>query len=104
MVKISPDKLPPQNLDAEKSVLGSIIIDKDSINKVVDFLNSEDFYTPSHQIIYANALNLFEKREPIDLLSLSNRLAEMGQLNEAGGVTYLTSLTNSVPTSSHIST
>lgn len=104
MQKISPDKLPPQNLDAEKSVLGSILIDKDSLNKVADFLNAEDFYNPSHQIIYATALNLFEKREPIDLLSLSNRLEEMGRLNEIGGVTYLTSLTASVPTSSHIAT
>src|SRR3989338_177273 len=104
MQKISPNQLPPQSIDAEKSVLGSIIIDKDSLHKVVDFLNPEDFYHPSHQIIYATAVNLFEKREPIDLLSLSNRLAEMGQPNEAGGGTYLTSLTNSVPTSSHIST
>src|SRR3989344_1990081 len=104
MQKISPDKLPPQSLDAEKSILGSIIIDKDAINKVVDFLNPEDFYGPSHQTIYATALNLFEKREPIDLLSLSNRLEETGRLNEIGGVSYLTSLTSSVPTSSHIAT
>jgi len=104
MLKISSEQLPPQNIDAEKSVLGSIIIDKDSINKVVDFLAPEDFYHPSHQIIYATAINLFEKRDPIDLLSLSNRLGEMGRLDEIGGITYLTSLTNSVPTSSHIST
>lgn len=104
MQKVPTDKLPPQNIDAEKSVLGSILIDKDSINKVVDFLNPEDFYHPSHQIIYATALNLFEKREPIDLLSLSNRLEEMGQLQETGGVSYLTSLTGSVPTASHIGT
>lgn len=101
---IAQDKLPPQNIDAEKSVLGSILIDKDSINKVVDFLNPEDFYNPPHQIIYATALNLFERREPIDLLSLSNRLEELGQLEEAGGVSYLTSLTNTVPTASHIGT
>src|SRR3989344_5731323 len=104
MEKISPDKLPPQSIDAEKSVLGSIIIDKDSLHKVVDFLSPEDFYHPSHQIIYATAVNLFEKREPIDMLSLSNRLEEMGQLAEVGGVSYLTTLANSVPTSSHIST
>lgn len=104
MQKISPNKLPPQNIDAEKSVLGSILIDKDSVNKVVDFLNPEDFYHPSHQIIYATAVNLFEKHEPIDLLSLSNRLGETGRLDEIGGISYLTSLTNSVPTSSHIAT
>src|SRR3989344_1878146 len=104
MQKISPNQLPPQGLDAEKSVLGSIIIDKDSLHKVVDFLNPEDFYHPSHQIIYATALNLFEKHEPIDMLSLSNRLEEMGQLTEAGGISYLTDIANSVPTSSHIGT
>ena len=104
MVKIPQDKLPPQNLEAEKSVLGSIIIDKDAINKVADFLNPEDFYSSNHQIIYAAAINLFEKHEPIDLLSLSNRLTENGKLTEAGGVSYLTSLTGSVPTSSHIAT
>jgi replicative DNA helicase len=103
-INIAPDKLPPQNIDAEKSILGSIIIDKDSLNKVVDFLNPDDFYYPAHRIIYSNILDLFEKHEPIDLLSLSNRLGETGHLNEAGGVSYLTSLASSVPTSSHIST
>lgn len=101
-MKVPTDKIPPQNLDAEKSVLGSVLIDKDSLNKVVDFLAPEDFYSQNHQIIYANILNLFEKNEPIDLLSLSNRLGEAGRLDEAGGVSYLTSLANSVPTSSHI--
>src|SRR3989344_4967095 len=104
MQKISPDKLPPQNLDAEKSILGSILIDKDAIHKVVDFLAAEDFYSHPHQLIYSAALNLFEKHEPIDLLSLSNRLEEVGLLQDVGGLSYLTSLTNSVPASSHIGT
>lgn len=102
--KLTTDKLPPQNIDAEKSVLGSIIIDKDSLNKIVDFLSPQDFYNPAHQNIYSAILNLFEKHEPIDLLSLSNRLEETSQLDEVGGVSYLTSLANSVPTSSHIAT
>lgn len=104
MTKIPLDKIPPQNLDAEKSILGAIIIDKDALSKVVDFLTPEDFYGHSHQIIYATAMDLFEKHEPIDLLSLSNRLGETGRIEEVGGVSYLTSLTNSVPTSSHIAT
>jgi len=102
--KISPDQLPPQNIDAEKSVLGSLIIDKDAINKIVDLLSAEDFYSYAHQLIYSAALDLFEKHEPIDLLSLSNRLEEIGKLDEAGGASYLTSLISSVPTSSHITT
>lgn len=102
MQKISSDKLPPQNIDAEKSLLGSILIDRESINKVADFLKPGDFYVRGHQIIYDAALLLFDKREPIDLLSLSNKLDEMKLLEEAGGIGYITSLTNSVPSASHI--
>lgn len=102
MQKISSDKLPPQNIDAEKSLLGAILIDRESINKVADFLKPGDFYVRGHQIIYDAALSLFDKREPIDLLSLSNKLDEMKLLEEAGGIGYITSLTNSVPSASHI--
>lgn len=96
------DKLPPQNIEAEKSLIGSILLDKESVNKVVDFLRAEDFYGRAHQIIYENAVKLYEKREPIDLLSLSNILGESGQLETIGGIGYLTSLVNSVPTAAHI--
>lgn len=99
---IPKDSLPPQNIEAEKSALGSVLLDKESVNRVVDFLRPEDFYNRSHQIIYSAMLNLFEKREPIDLLSLSSRLEELGQLETIGGAAYLTSLVNAVPTSSHI--
>src|SRR3989338_2978530 len=98
------DKLPPQNIDAEKSLLGSVLIDRDALNKVGDHLQVEDFYNRSHQLIYEAAFALFEKREPIDLLSLSNKLEERDQLEQIGGRTYLTSLASSVPTSAHIST
>ncbi|OGN00181.1 MAG: replicative DNA helicase [Candidatus Yanofskybacteria bacterium RIFCSPHIGHO2_01_FULL_41_27] len=100
--KISSDKLPPQNIDAEKSLLGSVLIDRESINKVADYLKPSDFYIRGHQIIYDAALSLFDKREPIDLLSLSNKLEEMKLLEEAGGISYITSLTGSVPSAAHI--
>lgn len=100
----SIDKLPPRSIDAEKSLLGSLIIDKEAINRVADYLRPEDFYHRNHQIIYEAVFGLFEKREPIDLLSLSSKLEGKGQLEEAGGVGYLTSLANSVPTSAHAST
>jgi replicative DNA helicase len=96
------DKLPPQNIEAEKSLLGSLLLDKESIDKVVDILNHGDFYNRVHQIIYEHMLKLYEKREPIDLLSLSNALEETGQLETIGGVGYLTSLVNSVPTAAHV--
>lgn len=70
------EKLPPQNLDAEKSVLGSLMIEKDSIVRIVDFLQTKDFYKKIHQDIYETVIELFEKGEPIDLLSVSTRLKE----------------------------
>ena len=100
--KISPDKLPPQNIDAERSLLGAILLDREAINKVADHLSPQDFYHRGHQLIYEAVMSLFEKREPIDLLNLSNKLEEMGVLEQVGGVAYITSLANSVPTSAHI--
>jgi len=97
-----PEKLPPQNIEAEKSLLGCLMIDPDAILKVVDFLMPRDFYKETHQKIYQSMVDLFERREPIDVLNVSSRLKEKNQLEEIGGVSYLTELVNSVPTASHI--
>ena len=97
-----PEKLPPQSIEAEQSLLGCLMLDKNAIVKVADFLGPRDFYRGSHQEIYQAALDLFEKGEPIDFLALSNRLREKGQLEEIGGNSYLTELVNSVPTASHV--
>jgi len=102
MVNELPGKLPPQSLEAEKSLLGCLMLDTKAIWKVADILQSRDFYRQIHQEIYQAALDLFEKGEPIDLLSLSNRLKERGQLEEIGGNSYLTELINSVPTATHV--
>lgn len=96
------EKLPPQNLEAEQSVLGSLLIDKEAIVKVADILSSQDFYREIHGMIYEAMLELFEKREPIDILSLAGRLEEKGQLEIIGGRGYLAELTNAVPTASHV--
>jgi len=96
-----PEKLPPQSIEAEKSLLGSLMLDKNAIIRMADFLKPEDFYRKSHQDIYAAGLELFEKSEPIDILSISNRLREKNLLEEVGGNSYLTELINTVPTSSH---
>src|SRR3989344_6474253 len=96
------DKLPPQNLEAERSVLGAILIDKDSIEKVVDILRPEDFYSRQNQLIYGAMIRLLEKNEPIDILTVTNKLGESGDLESAGGAGYLTSLLSEVPTSAHI--
>ncbi|MBI2582863.1 replicative DNA helicase [Candidatus Azambacteria bacterium] len=97
-----PDRLPPQNIEAEQSVLGALMLDRDAIIKVADVLKTEDFYRGSHQSIYRAMLALFERREPIDILSLSARLKEAGLLEDIGGMSYLTSLVNAVPTASHV--
>ena len=97
-----PEKLPPQNIEAEKSLLGSLMIDKNAIVKVVDFLQSKDFYQGIHQQIYETMAELFEKKEPVDLLSVSNRLKEKEQLETIGGNSYLTELINSVPNALHV--
>lgn len=96
-----PDKLPPQSVEAEQSLLGSLMLDKNAILKVVDFLQSRDFYKGVHQEIYSAMQNLFEKGEPIDLLSVVNRLKEKEKLEEIGGNSYLTELINTVPSALH---
>ena len=97
-----PEKLPPQNIEAEKSLLGCLMIDPDAILKVVDFLMPRDFYKEAHQKIYQAMVDLFDRREPIDILNVSSRLKEKNQLEEIGGASYLTELVNSVPTASHV--
>lgn len=97
-----PEKLPPQSIEAEQSLLGCLMLDKNAIVKVADFLQSQDFYRGTHQAIYQACQELFEKGEPIDLLSCANRLKEKGKLEEIGGNSYLTELVNSVPTASHV--
>jgi len=97
-----PEKLPPQSIEIEKSLLGCLMLDKNALIRVVDFLKPEDFYRGTHQEIYSVCRELFGKGEPIDFLSVSNRLQEKGFLEEIGGNSYLTELINSVLTSAHV--
>lgn len=100
---IADIRIPPQSIEAEISTLGSLMLDKDAIFNIADLLITRDFYKPVHQDIYDAMLDLFQKREPIDLLSLGNRLREKGKLEMIGGSGYLTTLINSVPTASNVS-
>ncbi len=93
---------PPQDVEAEISALGSLMLDKDAIYRIVDYLSAKDFYKPGHHTIYSAMLDLWNKREPIDVLSVTSRLRELGKLEEIGGSTYLATLINSVPTASHV--
>ncbi|KKW48082.1 MAG: Replicative DNA helicase [Parcubacteria group bacterium GW2011_GWA1_59_11] len=101
-VKKSDLKVPPHNPEAEQSVLGSLLIDKNAVTKVADLLVPADFYSPAHEKIYATILELYERRQPIDILTLTNRLKEQDDLKNVGGSGYLAELTNQVATSSHV--
>ena len=103
MPKESIEKLPPQNNEAEQSLLGCLMLDKDAIIKVVDFIKAEDFYKGIHQDIFQVMVDLYEKSQPIDILSVSSKLKERNKLDDVGGSSYLTSLINTVPTATHIS-
>ncbi len=91
----------PQNIDAEASVLGAILIDGDAIVKVADNLHPDDFFDPKHRHIYEAVQKLYEKRSAIDVLTLSDQLRGAGYLDMIGGPAYLTELTNFVPTAAH---
>ncbi len=102
MAKKSQLKLPPQNLEAEQSVLGCILIDKNVIFKVADVLTPKDFYAPAHEKIFETILELYDKHQPIDILTLTNRLKEKEVLADVGGSSYLAELTNQVTTAAHV--
>src|SRR5262245_397377 len=93
---------PPQSIDAESSLLGSLIIDTDGIVKIADMINPDDFFSEQHRIIYTAIKNLHDKRSPIDILTLSEQLKAAGKLDAVGGASYLTELTNYVPTAAHL--
>lgn len=96
------DKVPPQNPQAEASLIGSLLIDKDAIIKIADIVHGEDFYIDKNALIFDAIIKLFEKREPIDVVTLSEELEKQGSLKEIGGASYLTELVNGVPSAAHV--
>jgi len=95
-------RIPPQNLEAEQGVLGSMLLDRDAIARVIEALRPEDFYRDAHRVIYAAMSDLFERGEPVDLITVTNRLAVQGKIEDVGGATYLASLPNVVPTAANV--
>ncbi len=96
-------KIPPQNLEAEKALLGSVMIRGEAMHDVMDVVHEQSFYATSHRQIWGVLSELHNKNTPIDLLSVSARLKEKGQLEDIGGMTYLTELINTVPSSTNAS-
>lgn len=95
-------RLPPQNIEAEQSVLGSLLIDPEAILKVTSSLRPEDFYRETHALIYKAIVDLHERRQPADFVTLCDELERRKELEEVGGPGYLTSVINAVPTSVHV--
>lgn len=96
------DKVPPQNLEAEQSTLGSMMIDRGALEKGVDILSPEDFYRDAHQTIFDALVSLAERSEPVDIVTVQEELRGRGQLDAVGGTEYLMALIDSVPTAANV--
>jgi len=95
-------KIPPNSIEAERATIGSILLDKDSLIKISDLLRPDDFYNHANGMIYEGILTLFERRTPIDVLTLTALLEDQKKLELVGGASYIAMLSNEVPTSTHI--
>lgn len=96
------DKLPPQNIEAEQSILGAILIDNDALPRALEIIDIDDFYRQSHRMIFNAMVELFEKNEPIDLITITDCLKRREEIDAVGGVSYLSSLVNMIPTAANI--
>jgi len=95
-------RIPPHSVESEQSILGSILLDKDAIITVSETIRPSDFYKEAHKIIYEGMLKLSNKNEPIDLITLTEELKKQGHLDNVGGISYITSLSTIVPTTSNV--
>ncbi|HPK53408.1 MAG TPA: replicative DNA helicase, partial [Smithellaceae bacterium] len=95
-------KIPPQNLEAEQSILGSILLDNSAINSVLEILSKSDFYSEAHRKIFSVMIESSEKNEPVDLITLSNALRDRKLLDSVGGTSYLASLVDNVPSAANV--
>lgn len=96
------DRVPPQNIEAEQAVLGAILLDSDALVTAMERVSSDDFYRGSHQRIFEAMIELAQEDEPVDLITLTARLQNKQELEEVGGVTYLSELANAVPTAANV--
>ena len=94
-------KVPPHSMEMEKSVLGALLLDRDAVVAVVEFLRPEHFYEDKHQSIFSAIIDLYQEREPVDVVTVIQRLRKQKDLKEIGGAEYLAELVNRVPTAAH---
>src|SRR4051812_12050070 len=95
-------KLPPQAIDLEEATIGALMLEKDALTKVIDILHPDSFYKDAHRLIYGAIRRLFERSEPIDILTVTNELKKSGELDIVGGPYYITQLTNRVASAANI--
>lgn len=98
----SISRIPPHSIEAEQSVLGAMLLDREAIISASEFVKAEDFYKDSHREIFEAVMELFEKGEPVDLITLSEQLKQRNTLEAVGGVAFLTDLSASVPTIANV--
>jgi len=96
------DRIPPQNIEAEQAVLGAMLIEREAISKVTELLRPEDFYREAHRLIYDAMIELFNKNDAVDMVTIIEFLRKADKLEVAGGIAYITSLANSVPTAANV--
>ena len=94
-------KVPPQDMEAEQAVIGSMLTDKDAVSASVQVLKAEDFYREDNKAIYMAILNLYHRAEPIDIITVKAELESMGKFEQVGGLEYLTELPTKVPTTTN---
>lgn len=102
MSELYLDRIPPQNIEAEQAVLGAILLEKDALFRVIEYLTPEDFYRSAHQRIFRAMQEVSESGEPVDLITITADLQNKKILEEVGGVSYLTDLANAVPTAANV--
>ena len=96
------ERVPPQNIEAEQSVLGAMLIDKEAIAKATEILGVDDFYREAHRVIFAAMLELYNKNEAVDLITVTDILRRDNKLEDIGGIAYITSLANVVLTAANV--
>lgn len=102
IIRFPTDRVPPQNIEAEQSVLGAIMLEKEAIASAIEFLSAEDFYKDAHKKIFLAMLELYENDEPIDSITLTEQLSKQNRLQEVGGASYISSILSMVPTSANV--
>ena len=96
------ERVPPQSIDAEQSVLGAILIDNTAIAQVTEIIGASDFYRESHRVIFNAMMELYGKNEAVDLITITDVLRRENKMDDVGGIAYITSLANAVPSAANV--